>query len=140
MTGAWKKEEKKLSADLGSLWEGQHAFTVGEDFEENFVFIDQKTGGPIFVDTPSKKFKKIIGFYNERCEKGQELPQIHLHDLRHTAASILITTGADISTVSHRLGHSKTSVTLDIYSHWMKESDRAAADMMEEALKRSAGE
>lgn len=45
--------------------------------------------------------------------------------------------GADIRTVSGRLGHASTSTTLNIYSHALKELDKAASDKLEEALFRS---
>ena len=57
---------------------------------------------------------------------------VRLHDTRHTQASLLIAAGEDIVTVSKRLGHSKVSTTLDIYSHLMPGKDRSAADKIGE--------
>ncbi len=51
---------------------------------------------------------------------------IHPHALRHTMASISIANGADIVSVSKKLGHSKVSITLDIYSHANTEAQRRA--------------
>jgi len=49
------------------------------------------------------------------------------HDLRHTAASLWISAGVDIKTVSSWLGHSSTKLTLDTYGHLMgTDADRAA--------------
>ncbi len=45
------------------------------------------------------------------------LRRIRLHDLRHTAASLLIATGADIAAVSRQLGHADVNVTLKTYTH-----------------------
>lgn len=42
---------------------------------------------------------------------------MHLHECRHLYASTLISKGAPITTISNLLGHSKPSITLDIYSH-----------------------
>lgn len=123
----WKKEEKELSKDLGSLWVGSHVNTIGERFNDNFVFVDQKSGNAMFADTPSKKFKKVIDRYNSMCEKGKELPHIRLHDLRHTSATLLIASNADIATVSRRLGHSKISTTLNVYTHQLPAKDREAS-------------
>lgn len=53
------------------------------------------------------------------------LPDLRFHDLRHTAASLMIHAGADILTVSRRLGHAKVSYTLDIYGHLYEDSDHA---------------
>ena len=125
----WRTEARALSQDLGSLWEGSHVNTIGERFNDNFVFIDVKTGNAMFADTPSHKFKKIIERYNSMCDKGKELPHIRLHDLRHTSATLLIGENADIATVSKRLGHSKISTTLNVYTHQLPVKDREAADI-----------
>ena len=85
----------------------------------------------MYPDTVTAKFRDIIRNYNAHCQPADRLPEITLHGLRHTAASILIAQNTDISTVSKRLGHSRTSVTLDIYTHAIKEADRAAADKLE---------
>ena len=41
----------------------------------------------------------------------------NFHSLRHTHATMLIQGGVNIKAVQHRLGHSKISITLDIYGH-----------------------
>lgn len=52
------------------------------------------------------------------------LPAIRLHDLRHTAASLLAHQGVHVTVVSRLLGRSSTSMTLDIYSHAFPEAQR----------------
>lgn len=52
------------------------------------------------------------------------------HDLRHTNATILITSGVDIKTVSKRLGHSSVVITLDTYAHFLPETDKAASALI----------
>lgn len=123
----WKKEEKSISLQLGSYWKGYR----GKDFEKNPVFITED-GERMNLDTPSHKFKEILEIYNSQCENEEDkLPIIRLHDLRHTSATILLSENVDIETVSHRLGHSKASVTLDVYGHWMKETDEKASNTLE---------
>jgi integrase len=56
---------------------------------------------------------------------------LRFHDLRHTAASLLINSGADAKAVQHRLGHSTTALTLDTYSHIFDARDRELADALE---------
>jgi integrase len=53
---------------------------------------------------------------------------VTFHALRHTHASVLISAGVDILTISRRLGHSKASVTLDVYGHLIGGADQAAAN------------
>jgi integrase len=66
---------------------------------------------------------------------AKKLPPVSFHALRHTHASMLIASGLDILKISRLLGHSKASVTLDVYGHLMPTNDRAAARAIEEALK-----
>ncbi|MCR4813275.1 MAG: site-specific integrase [Lachnospiraceae bacterium] len=132
MLSTWKDEEKKLSMILGSKWEGYR----GDNFDENFVFIQVDNGKAMYLDTVTSKFKKVIKQYNDNCtDEKDKLPDIHLHDLRHTCASILIANNTPITKVSEHLGHSRTSVTLDIYSHWIKKNDRIVSDALEKAFR-----
>ncbi len=45
------------------------------------------------------------------------MPQIRLHDLRHTHASLALQAGIPAKVVSERLGHASVAFTLDVYSH-----------------------
>jgi len=73
-----------------------------------------------------------LSFSRIRNELG--LPHVHLHSLRHFSATQLIGAGLDIVTVSHRLGHSRPSTTLDFYAAHMPARDAAAADIMGKLL------
>ncbi len=73
--------------------------------------------------TLGNKFKEFINNY--KC-----IPQITLHKLRHTHATLLISNNIDIKSISARLGHSETSTTLNIYSHVLQENDKKIANML----------
>ena len=62
------------------------------------------------------------------------LRRIHPHMFRHTAASILITSGVDVLTVSKMLGHSTTKTTLDVYGHIILDAESRAADCITEKI------
>ena len=49
--------------------------------------------------------------------KAAKLPEISLHDLRHTHATLALRAGIHPKVVSKRLGHATGSITLDTYSH-----------------------
>lgn len=63
------------------------------------------------------------------------LDTVNFHGLRHTNATLLIGLGADVTTVSGRLGHKETSTTMNIYSHFLQKADRSAADKLENLFK-----
>ena len=55
---------------------------------------------------------------------------LHVHDLRHTAASLAIASGADVKAVQRMLGHASAAMTLDVYAAlWDKGLDDVAARM-----------
>ena len=56
---------------------------------------------------------------------------LNVHSLRHTAASLMISGGADVATVSGLLGHSQVSTTLDIYTHAFDEKKREVSAQMQ---------
>lgn len=70
----------------------------------------------------------------ERLRDSQGLDHVRIHDLRHFVATELLTSGIDVRTVSHRLGHARTSTTFDIYWAWVPARDRDAAQHLELVL------
>lgn len=53
----------------------------------------------------------------DRARKAAGIAHYHPHDLRHRYASVQIARGVPVTTVAAQLGHSKNSLTLDVYSH-----------------------
>lgn len=124
----WRKEQKRQRLAYGTAWKG------AQNMEDQYIFM-QDNGALIDISTIRKRFHAIIDRYNASCKNEEDkLPQIKLHDLRHTAATLLVANGCDYATISHRLGHSKVSVTLDIYSHPLPENDIAASNILEKVL------
>lgn len=130
----WKVKQMELAMSMGSSWQGK----TGKDFNDNYIFIQLENGSRMDVDTPTHKFKKAIENYNSSCSKEEDkLPDLHLHSLRHTNASILIAQNIDTATVSRRLGHSKPTTTLNIYVHPMNEKDHEASDTLANLFKKN---
>jgi len=65
---------------------------------------------------------------------ARKLPRVSFHALRHTHVSVLISAGVDVLTISRRIGHSKASMTLDVYGHLIRGGDEAAAKAIEGVL------
>ena len=61
----------------------------------------------------------------------------HLHELRHSGASLMLAQGTDLYVVSEVLGHSSVAITKDVYGHLVEGQKRTAAARMSEALLRS---
>ena len=66
-----------------------------------------------------------------RICKAAGLPNRTVHPLRHTNITMQIAAGVPLVTVAGRAGHARTSTTTDIYSHFLKSSDRTAAKVLE---------
>jgi integrase len=62
------------------------------------------------------------------------LSRIRFHDLRHTAATLMLSRGVHPKIVAERLGHSTPMLTLTVYSHVTPTMQRAAADELDAAL------
>jgi integrase len=62
------------------------------------------------------------------------LPRIRFHDMRHTAATLMLAEGVHPKIVCERLGHSSIAMTLDRYSHVSIDMQRDAADRLDAAL------
>lgn len=94
-----------------------------------FVFTKEGSPEPMHPQSPTRYLKKL----SERCG----LPDLHPHKLRHTFASVAITNGADVASVSEALGHSDKAVTLRMYTHANAESVSHAAQIMRDAVKKA---
>ena len=73
-----------------------------------------------------RTFKEIL--------RAAELPDLRLHDLRHTTATLLLTEGVHPRVVMETLGHSQVSLTLDTYSHVLPGLQAEAAKRMDDAI------
>lgn len=90
-----------------------------------YVFTEKGINAPMHPDSPNvylREFSKRYGI------------KIHPHKLRHSFASVAITKGADVASVSEILGHAQISTTLNMYTHANEESKRKAAAIVHSAI------
>ena len=94
-----------------------------------FVFTQDNSPEPMHPQSPTRYLKKFAARYG--------IDDLHPHKLRHSFASIAITNGADIASVSEKLGHSDKAVTLRMYTHADAESMKRASQIFRDALKKA---
>jgi integrase len=109
-----RQVEERLVA--GSRWRGQ---------EWGLVFTTT-------VGTPLDGPKVTRRFQDRLARAG--LPRMRFHDLRHSAASLLLAQGVHPRVVMELLGHSDIRLTMNTYSHVIPQLSREAADKMGTAL------
>ncbi|GGJ59571.1 tyrosine-type recombinase/integrase [Deinococcus roseus] len=95
--------------------------------EEESLLFPSIRGGFQLPSNLIKVFHKLIGLAG--------VPRIRLHDLRHTAASLLVRQGVPIKVVAERLGHQDASMTLRVYTHVYEEQRKEAALTLNDLLK-----
>jgi len=104
----WKKEQKNYLSWLGTSQ------------TENTPVVTNDKGGfhdPRGYDRWWRTQRQKLGF-----------PDLTIHELRHTQATLLLGSGVDIVTVARRLGHADVKMTLNTYAHAIPENDGVAAD------------
>ena len=94
---------------------------------DDYVFLQEDGISPMFPQTPERYMKKFSERYG--------VDHLHPHKLRHSFASIAITSGADVASISEILGHADTAVTLRVYAHADEESRKRASNIFRDALK-----
>jgi integrase len=74
-----------------------------------------------------------------KCQKSDDtFPSITPHDLRHIAASLAVSAGANVKAVQRMLGHAKASMTLDVYADLFDDDLDSVADNLDAAIKSAA--
>jgi integrase len=98
--------------------------TIGSRWQEYGLVFPSTVGTPLEISNLRREFNRVL--------KEAGVPKIRFHDLRHTAASIMLSHKIPVVIVSKILGHSKPSVTMDIYYHFMPSSNEEAVKLMDD--------
>jgi integrase len=97
------------------------------------MFAEGHPHGLVFGDTQGNPLRasNVLrrSFYPLARRAG--VPRVRFHDLRHTAATLLLQQGIHPKVVQERLGHASVSLTLDVYSHVVPSMQREAADKLD---------
>jgi integrase len=102
----------------------------GALFQDLQFIVRQPDGSPMSPDAMTRKWRRFIVAHN--------LPDIRLHDLRHSNATALIQAGVNPRVVQQRLGHSNVSITLNTYTHVLPDMDKDAAQKLDDVILKKA--
>lgn len=93
--------------------------------------LGESATGPIFVNQRGTRAAgRTVDIWWAKDLAAAGMEGRHIHELRHTWATMAIRKGVDIKLVSEVLGHSKISTTLDIYHHTSKKAKREAIELV----------
>lgn len=104
----------------------EHRLMAGQEWHEQGYLSTTSRGAAIDPNALGRDFRRVCALAG--------LPAIRFHDLRHSAATIALSQGVHPKIVSEMLGHSRISLTLDVYSHSLPTLQVEAADKIAAAL------
>ncbi len=106
--------------------QGYERLFAGSNWQENDLIFPSILGTPLDPRNLYRDFKAVL--------RQAGLPDIRFHDLRHTAASLLLQQGVHPKVVQELLGHSDIALTLNTYSHVLPGIQEKAAQSLDDLL------
>jgi integrase len=107
-------------------YQGQLRRAAGSEWQDTDFVFTASAGQPLDQRNVSRKFHRVL--------RQARLPRMRFHDLRHCCASLLLAQHVDPRVIMEILGHSRISVTMDMYAHVMPALIKEAADAMDRSL------
>ena len=107
-------------------WQAERRLAFGAAWEQPEQVFTNATGGFYNGVTLNQQFKKIL--------RKNNMPDLHIHDLRHATASLLINAGLPVRVIADHLGHRSTQTTENVYAHIFSETRAKAADAIRIAI------
>lgn len=107
-------------------WQNIRILELGDVWHKSNRIFTAWDGRPIHPDS-------ITGWFHNFVRK-HNLPNINIHSLRHTNATLQIAGGVPLPTVANRLGHANASTTSKIYAHAIRSADEVATQILENIL------
>lgn len=105
----------------------QARIQAGDNWQEHGLVFCNRHGGFMHVSNLLRTFHQLV--------EAAGLPPMRFHDLRHSAATILLMKGVQPKVVQELLGHSSIAITMNVYSHVMPSMQKEAMDMMGDIFK-----
>lgn len=119
-------DDLKLLLQEHKKWQEKQAVKLGSEWHNCGRVITTDYGKPINPGTVTAWFYKFVA--------ENDLPDICLHSLRHTCATLLLAAHTPISAVAQRLGHSTSATTSRIYIHAIQSAEAQTAETLHNIL------
>ncbi|MCH9732732.1 MAG: site-specific integrase [Actinomycetia bacterium] len=133
--GTTKTHQARSVAVSASVLKLMAPAMVGKSPDE--LLWTRADGQPLRPPTTTHWFGAAV----KRCQAADaKFPRVTVHELRHTAASLMIASGANVKTVQSQLGHKTATMTLDQYGHLFPDDLDDIADRMDLLVVESAEE
>jgi integrase len=120
--------DNQMLADL-KQWKAQQALyllSIGIKQDATSPVISTEVGGRMDGNNLARWWRSFQEHYS--------FQGLRFHDLRHTHATMLVSSGLNIKAVSSRLGHASVGITLNLYAHAQREDDEKAAAIIGEIM------
>jgi integrase len=116
---AYRKAQAVERLALGDRWVDEDLVFARDGFR---LGPNQKAGGPRHPD-------RLARLFDRRLAKAK-VPDVRLHDVRHTWATLALKNGVPVKVVQERLGHANPTITFNIYTHALPGMQHAAAEQV----------
>lgn len=108
----------------------EERFQVGDAWQDQDLVFCNEVGARLSLN----RFD-ADGWFGRLLQRAH-LPLVRFHDMRHTAATLLLARGVNVKVVSEMLGHSSIAITLSLYGHVLPHMQQQAAATMDDVLSR----
>ena len=98
-----------------------------QKWEDRDLVFPNLRGGYLHPTHMGEEFRALL--------EQAELPPIRFHDLRHSAATILLSMGVNIKVIQELLGHSDIAITLRVYGHLLPSMQQEAVEKWDNAFR-----
>ena len=109
--------------------QAERRLAMGGDYADHDLVFATALGAPLDGTNVTKNFQRLA--------RDAGLGHVRFHDLRHSAATLMLAAGTHPKIVSERLGHATVNITLDTYSHVLPDMQHEAAIVIDQLLTRT---
>lgn len=128
-----------LDEDTVAVLKAQFARLEARRGDPDATWTDHGLVFPSGVGTMSSGSSNILRHLRPAFKRAKLPEHLRFHDLRHTAGSLMLAAGAEITDVSKILGHSSIAVTMKVYAHSYQDNRRKAVASVASQLRKGGG-